>query len=178
MRADRTQLEQVLVNLAVNARDAMAPDGGTLTITTGLVRAADVRTLGRDIMPPADYVSIAVSDTGCGIPPENLGKIFDPFFTTKEVGKGTGLGLSTVYGIIKQTGGFIFADSVIGQGTTFTVYLPVHSGEDALVKAPVVETSAPCRSRRRICGGGAAAAGRGRGQCARHPAPRARAQGL
>lgn len=139
VRADRTQLEQVLVNLAVNARDAMAPDGGTLTITTGLLRAADVRALGRDIMPANDYVRIAVSDTGCGIPPENLGKIFEPFFTTKEVGKGTGLGLSTVYGIIKQTGGFIFADSTIGEGTTFTVYLPVHSEEDAPAKASTTE---------------------------------------
>jgi two-component system cell cycle sensor histidine kinase/response regulator CckA len=125
VRADPGQLEQVIVNLAVNARDAM-PEGGTLTVQTYPVSAAEIRRMRSEIMPINDYTALKVSDTGTGIPEENLGKIFEPFFTTKEVGKGTGLGLSTVYGIVKQTDGFIFADSEIGQGTSFTIYLPVH----------------------------------------------------
>ncbi len=128
VRADPGQLEQVIVNLAVNARDAM-PDGGTLTIQTYAVSAAEVRRLGSDILPAADYTALSVTDTGTGIAPEVLPKIFEPFYTTKEVGKGTGLGLSTVYGIVKQSGGFIFADSTIGEGTSFVVYLPVHRGD-------------------------------------------------
>ncbi len=130
VRADPGQLEQVIVNLAVNARDAMAEtSGGTLTIQTYSVRANQVAELGSDILPVADYSALSVTDTGCGIPPSVLGKIFEPFFTTKEVGKGTGLGLSTVYGIVKQSGGFIFADSKVGQGTRFVIYLPVHREE-------------------------------------------------
>jgi two-component system, cell cycle sensor histidine kinase and response regulator CckA len=125
----------VIVNLAVNARDAM-PDGGTLTIQTYAVSAGDVRRLGSDIMPITDYTVLTVSDTGSGIPPEILGKIFEPFFTTKEVGKGTGLGLSTVYGIVKQSGGFIFADSREGVGTSFVIYLPVHRAEPARPEKP------------------------------------------
>jgi two-component system cell cycle sensor histidine kinase/response regulator CckA len=127
VRADPGQLEQVIVNLAVNARDAMAPEGGgTLTIQTYAVMANQVAELGSEILPVADYSALSVTDTGCGIPPTVLGKVFEPFFTTKEVGKGTGLGLSTVYGIVKQSGGFIFADSKVGQGTRFVIYLPVH----------------------------------------------------
>ena len=130
VRADPGQLEQVIVNLAVNARDAMADtSGGTLTIQTYSVKADQVAELGSDILPIADYSALSVTDTGCGIPPSVLGKIFEPFFTTKEVGKGTGLGLSTVYGIVKQSGGFIFADSKVGQGTRFVIYLPVHREE-------------------------------------------------
>jgi two-component system cell cycle sensor histidine kinase/response regulator CckA len=129
-RADPGQLEQVIVNLAVNARDAMAEKGGgTLTIQTYSVRADQVAELGSDILPIADYSALSVTDTGCGIPSHVLGKVFEPFFTTKEVGKGTGLGLSTVYGIVKQSGGFIFADSTVGQGTRFVIYLPVHREE-------------------------------------------------
>lgn len=128
VRADPGQLEQVIVNLAVNARDAM-PDGGRLTIQTYGVTAADVRRIGSDILPIADYTALSVSDTGTGIAPDLLPKIFEPFFTTKEVGKGTGLGLSTVYGIVKQSGGFIFADSALGEGTSFVIYLPVHIAE-------------------------------------------------
>jgi two-component system, cell cycle sensor histidine kinase and response regulator CckA len=132
VRADPGQLEQVIVNLAVNARDAMAgTGGGRLTIQTYAVRADQVAELGSDILPVADYTALSISDTGCGIPPSVLGKIFEPFFTTKEVGKGTGLGLSTVYGIVKQSGGFIFADSKVGKGTTFVIYLPVHREEKA-----------------------------------------------
>ncbi|MFM2099991.1 MAG: hypothetical protein RLZZ366_1530, partial [Pseudomonadota bacterium] len=138
VRADPGQLEQVIVNLAVNARDAM-PRGGTLTIQTYGVSTSEVRKLGSDILPIADYTALSVSDTGSGIPPELLPKIFEPFFTTKEVGKGTGLGLSTVYGIVKQSGGFIFADSTEGKGTSFVIYLPVHQSESApapaLIKA-------------------------------------------
>lgn len=131
VRADPGQLEQVIVNLAVNARDAMLTanptGGGTLTITTRSVSAADVTRMAEDVMPVGDYTAVSVSDTGTGIKPADLPKIFEPFFTTKEVGKGTGLGLSTVYGIVKQSGGYIFAESPPGQGATFTIYLPVHA---------------------------------------------------
>ncbi|WP_284734404.1 hybrid sensor histidine kinase/response regulator [Sphingosinicella terrae] len=133
VRADPGQLEQVIVNLAVNARDAMvakdSEGGGTLTLQTYSVTAEDVRRMGTDILPIADYTALKVSDTGTGIPPHIIGKIFEPFFTTKEVGKGTGLGLSTVYGIVKQSGGFIFAESQPNKGTSFTIYLPVHRAQ-------------------------------------------------
>ena len=134
VRADPGQLEQVIINLAVNARDAM-PGGGTLTIETYPVSAADVRQMGSEFMPPADYSALKVSDTGTGIPADVLPKIFEPFFTTKDVGKGTGLGLSTVYGIIKQSAGFIFADSKPGR-TSFTIYLPVHRAEHGAPATP------------------------------------------
>ncbi|MGN6155653.1 MAG: response regulator, partial [Sphingomicrobium sp.] len=138
VRADPGQLEQVIINLAVNARDAMAAKGGgTLTIQTYAVHADQVAELGSDILPIADYSALSVTDTGSGIAPNVLGKIFEPFFTTKEVGKGTGLGLSTVYGIVKQSGGFIFADSRVGEGTRFVIYLPVHRVEAEAGKAPV-----------------------------------------
>jgi two-component system cell cycle sensor histidine kinase/response regulator CckA len=136
VRADPGQLEQVIINLAVNARDAMAEKGGgALTIQTYSVRADQVAELGSDILPIADYSALSVTDTGCGIPANVLGKVFEPFFTTKEVGKGTGLGLSTVYGIVKQSGGFIFADSKVGEGTRFVIYLPVHREEGGLTKS-------------------------------------------
>ena len=131
VRADPGQLEQVIVNLSVNARDAMASEGGgTLTIQTYSVKANQVADLGSEILPIADYSALSIADTGTGIPPAILGKVFEPFFTTKEVGKGTGLGLSTVYGIVKQSGGYIFADSKVGDGTRFTIYLPVHHVEE------------------------------------------------
>jgi two-component system, cell cycle sensor histidine kinase and response regulator CckA len=139
VRADPGQLEQVIVNLAVNARDAM-PRGGTLTIQTFAVTSAEVRKIGSDILPIADYTALSVSDSGTGIPLELLPKIFEPFFTTKDVGKGTGLGLSTVYGIVKQSGGFIFADSKPGEGASFVIYLPVHvSDTKAEIAAPKVK---------------------------------------
>jgi two-component system cell cycle sensor histidine kinase/response regulator CckA len=129
VRADVTQLEQVILNLAVNARDAM-PEGGKLTIRTVNVPAAEIgRHQAKDQpidMPAADSVMIEVTDTGTGIPEDIRQKIFDPFFSTKEVGKGTGLGLSTVYGIVKQSGGYIFVDSQMGKGTTFRIFLPRH----------------------------------------------------
>ena len=136
VRADPGQLEQVIINLAVNARDAIASKGsGTLTIQTYSVKSDQVAELGSDILPIADYSALSVADTGSGIAPSVLGKIFEPFFTTKEVGKGTGLGLSTVYGIVKRSGGFIFADSKVGEGTRFVIYLPVHREEASPAKA-------------------------------------------
>ena len=136
IRADPGQLEQVIINLAVNARDAMvAKGGGTLTIQTYPVKADQVAELGSDILPIAEYTALSVTDTGTGIPRNVLGKIFEPFFTTKEVGKGTGLGLSTVYGIVKQSGGFIFADSQLGEWTQFVIYLPVHREEAGAAKS-------------------------------------------
>jgi two-component system cell cycle sensor histidine kinase/response regulator CckA len=140
VRADPGQLEQVIVNLAVNARDAM-PGGGVLTLQTYGVTAAEARRIDSEVLPAADYTALSASDTGCGIPRDVLGKIFEPFFTTKEVGKGTGLGLSTVYGIVKQTGGFIFADSEVDKGTTFTIYLPVHHAERE-IEAPAAPVKA------------------------------------
>ncbi len=123
--ADTGQFEQVVINLAVNARDAM-PEGGKLTIRTANVPAREVEHLQHRGMPLADYVLVEITDSGTGIEPEIIDKIFEPFFSTKEVGKGTGLGLSTVYGIVKQTGGFIYCESELGVGTTFKIYLPRH----------------------------------------------------
>ncbi len=140
VKADVNQLEQVVINLAVNARDAM-PDGGTVAISTANVDEAEVRRLDLAGMPAADYVKIAVGDTGIGIPADILDKIFEPFFTTKELGKGTGLGLSTVFGIVKQSGGFIYVDSVVGHGTTFSIYLPRHVAEPEVDAKP--EAAAP-----------------------------------
>jgi len=128
VRADPGQLEQVIINLGVNARDAM-PKGGVVHISTVAVSQSEVAAMGREFLPIGDYVQLSVEDSGVGIPKENLSKIFEPFFTTKEMGKGTGLGLSTVYGIVKQSGGFIFADSQLGNGTRFDIFLPVHRGE-------------------------------------------------
>ncbi|MEX2617753.1 MAG: response regulator [Alphaproteobacteria bacterium] len=124
VKVDQGQLDQVVINLAVNARDAMAETGGEMTIATDHVTVrSPIRAHGEEVAP-GDYVAISVRDTGTGIKPENLERIFDPFFTTKEVGAGTGLGLSTVYGIVKQTGGYILVESGgEGQGTTFTVLL-------------------------------------------------------
>lgn len=146
VRADPGQLEQVVVNLAVNARDAMLAQGGNrnvLTIETLATSAQEVRAMDDDVLPVGDYVTLKVSDTGTGIPPDVLPKIFEPFFTTKEVGKGTGLGLSTVYGIIKQSGGYIFAESRAGQGSTFVIHLPVHA---AAAEPPRIGTNPKLKS--------------------------------
>ncbi|HEY8596365.1 MAG TPA: ATP-binding protein [Devosiaceae bacterium] len=137
VRADIVQLEQVIINLVVNARDAM-PGGGQIRLRTRNAPEAEVAGLGYRGMPPADYVLIEVEDTGTGMPPEVIDKIFEPFFSTKEQGKGTGLGLSMVYGIIKQTGGFIYVDSEVGKGTTFRIFLPRH-----IPPASAVSTRAP-----------------------------------
>ena len=125
VKADISQFEQVIVNLAVNARDAM-PNGGRLNVRTANVDAAEATRMQYKGMPAADYVLVEVADNGTGIAHDIIDKIFDPFFSTKEVGKGTGLGLSTVYGIVKQTGGFVYPDSTLGKGTTFRIFLPRH----------------------------------------------------
>jgi two-component system cell cycle sensor histidine kinase/response regulator CckA len=142
---DINQFEQVVINLAVNARDAM-PKGGTLTVRTYNVSAEESRSLGPEFMTPGEYVALEVQDTGSGIPPDILNKIWEPFFSTKEVGKGTGLGLSTVYGIVKQTGGFIFCDSEVGKGTTFRIYLPRHHPAPEQPAAAVEAPAAVARS--------------------------------
>ena len=129
IKVDQGQLEQVIINLAVNARDAMT-GGGTLTIRTANVTHAMPVRRGHEVMPPGDYVQIEVRDTGTGIPREHLERIFEPFFSTKEVGSGTGLGLSTVYGIVKQTGGFVHVESEARQGAAFTILLPRHQGAE------------------------------------------------
>jgi two-component system, cell cycle sensor histidine kinase and response regulator CckA len=141
VRVDPNQFYQVVMNLVVNARDAIAHQG-VITVRTRMATPADAPDRERAIMPPGEYVLISVTDTGSGISPEHIAKIFDPFFTTKDVGKGTGLGLSTVYGIIKQSSGFIFADSTVGKGTTFNVFLPscdAPRAEDVVRKVDVVE---------------------------------------
>ncbi|PWE17537.1 hybrid sensor histidine kinase/response regulator [Marinicauda salina] len=128
IRADKTQLENAVMNLATNARDAMREDGGgALTITTEAVDADEVRRAGAPDPKEGRWAAIRVSDTGSGMDEATLAKIFEPFFTTKEAGQGTGLGLATVYGIVKQSGGFLFAKSKPGEGTTFTIYLPEHA---------------------------------------------------
>jgi len=142
IHADEGQLSNAIINLVVNARDAM-PKGGTVTIRTTNDVVMEPVTLGSGIMPAGDYVRIDVSDTGTGIPKEHMGKIFDPFFTTKPVGQGTGLGLATVYGIIKQTGGFIAVESDVGKGTSFRIYLPRYRPEEHPVPAVEPERAAP-----------------------------------
>lgn len=135
VKVDVGQMEQVLINLAVNARDAME-QGGRLSIATGkFINDAPIKCCD-DEMPAGQWVSIAVKDTGCGISPENMSRILEPFFTTKDVGQGTGLGLATVYGIIRQTGGYLSIDSTVGIGTIFTIYLPRLSEADAKVESP------------------------------------------
>src|SRR3954464_14939335 len=126
VRVDPAQLEHALVNLAVNARDAM-PAGGQLRFATDMVDVTDALAVHRP-MKPGRYVHILVSDTGVGMPPEVQARIFDPFFTTKPPGQGTGLGLATVYGVVKQSDGFIWVDSTVGEGTAFSIYLPAVRG--------------------------------------------------
>jgi two-component system cell cycle sensor histidine kinase/response regulator CckA len=152
VKVDISQFEQVIVNLAVNARDAM-PSGGSLTVRTRNVSTDEARSSSyHRELGSGDFVLVEIEDTGTGIAPEVLKKIFEPFFTTKEVGKGTGLGLSMVYGIIKQTGGYIFCESEVGKGTVFRIFLPRHVPEasaPALEAAPRpdgAEAQAPART--------------------------------
>ena len=143
VKADEGQLEQVMINLAVNARDAM--DGqGALVIKSYRMSNPNAMKRGADTMPAGDWVVIDVKDTGCGIEKAVLERIFEPFFTTKAIGSGTGLGLSTVYGITRQTGGYIHVESILGEGTRFLIYLPEHEADEKEQKAeqekePVVE---------------------------------------
>ncbi len=128
VKADPGQLEQVIINLVVNARDAM-PTGGVIRMHTSMVTTLKPLRQGEEAMAPGEYVLIDVVDTGTGIPASLQARIFEPFFTTKEVGQGTGLGLSTAFGIVKQFGGHLFVDSTLGSGTTFSIYLPAWNGE-------------------------------------------------
>ncbi len=143
VKVDISQLEQVIINLAVNARDAM-PEGGRVTIGTRNVSAEESATFQYKGMPAAEFVLIEVADTGTGIAPDIIDRVFEPFFSTKEVGKGTGLGLSTVYGIVKQTGGYVYVDSEIGKGSKFRIFLPrlIPAIEDALPTLPESDTPA------------------------------------
>lgn len=144
IRADKRQLEQVMMNLVVNARDAM-PEGGEIRIDTEVAVLAQPLQRDRATVPAGEYVTVKVTDEGVGIARDKLAKVFEPFFTTKRTGEGTGLGLSTVYGIIKQTGGFIFVDSVVDRGTSFTLYFPVSEtrSEEALPTAEAIRAPAP-----------------------------------
>ncbi len=151
VKADQGQLEQVFINLAVNARDAMG-DGGMLTVNTSVVDIKNASDLDNSLVaPPEDdpiqagnYVLVEFVDTGCGIEPDGLQKIFEPFFSTKEVGAGTGLGLATVYGIVKQTGGYIYVDSTVGEGTRFCLYFPRYEAEaGAATAASTTEMETP-----------------------------------
>ena len=155
VRADPVQLEQVLLNLAVNARDALAGNKtpGTVKLMTKRVTAEMVRTMKNDVLPIGDYTALVVEDNGHGIRPEQIDKIFEPFFTTKDRGKGTGLGLSTVYGIVKQSGGFIFATSDFGKWTRFTIYFPVHVPDPADAIEPPREKPSDNRRRQWSHGG-------------------------
>lgn len=125
IRADKRQIEQVIMNLVVNARDAMAGQG-EIRIETEAREMIEPMLRDRVMVPAGDYVSVRVTDAGCGIPPDKLQKIFEPFYTTKRTGEGTGLGLSTVYGIVKQSGGYIFVDSVPGHGSSFALLFPAY----------------------------------------------------
>ena len=162
IRADKRQLEQVMMNLVVNARDAM-PEGGSITVETQTRVLEEEMKRDRATVPAGRYVVVSVTDEGGGIHPDKIGKIFEPFFTTKRTGEGTGLGLSTAYGIVKQTGGYIFVDSVPGQGSCFTLYFPAFDRAeeaprpslDALPRQPagkgegvilLVEDEAPVRA--------------------------------
>ena len=135
VRADKRQLEQVVMNLVVNARDSM-PEGGEISISTAGTEICEPMLRDRVAVPKGDYVSISIQDKGCGIASDKLQKIFEPFYSTKRTGEGTGLGLSTVYGIVKQTGGYIFVDSSVGQGTIFTLLLPTSDLPGQKTKTP------------------------------------------
>jgi CheY-like chemotaxis protein len=142
IKADQGQIEQMILNLALNARDAML-SGGSLVIATGAVELAQPLHGRPGTVRSGSWVTLAVSDSGTGIEPATLPHIFEPFFTTKEPGKGTGLGLATVYGIVQQSGGVILVDSTVGRGTTFTVYLPQVEVTDAAGTAAPAQADGP-----------------------------------
>ncbi len=147
IKVDRYQLETAIMNLAVNARDAMAPTGGALTIRTQMVPASEIADIGAPALREQDYLLIEVADTGPGVPPEIADKIFDPFFTTKESGKGTGLGLSTVYGVIRQMDGVILLRSEPGKGAAFQIYLPAYVADENEEAASAEAAPAPAAPR-------------------------------
>ena len=149
VRVDPVQFDQVIVNLALNARDAM-PSGGRLSIRTGAITLYRPLVRGQEVIPPGRYAMVEVADTGTGIAPHHVARLFEPFFTTKRETGGTGLGLAMVYGIVRQTDGFIAVESTQGEGTTFRIYLPRHEGatmpdpvEDAAAARPAALTSPP-----------------------------------
>ena len=142
IKADPGQLEQCIVNLVVNARDAM-PVGGTITVETTNVRIG--QSSGNIVggLPNGDYIRLAVRDSGCGMTPDVKARIFEPFFTTKAKGSGTGLGLATVYGIVKQSGGHISADSEPGRGTSFNIHFPLAEGKLSILNSTVLLNAMP-----------------------------------
>ena len=154
VRVDPTQLDQVLVNLAVNARDAM-PEGGELTLRTGHITLYRALVRGEETIPPGRYVMVEVQDTGVGIPPEVLPRIFDPFFTTRRERGGSGLGLSTVHGIVRQSDGFLAVDSLVGKGTRVRIYLPRYDGDEVTIPAISPEPAIPSLVEPRMEKGGA-----------------------
>ena len=160
VKADINQFEQVVINLVVNARDAMPESGGRIQLRTRNVAAGECAAFGEASLTPAEYVLIEVEDNGAGIAPDVMAKIFEPFFTTKEVGKGTGLGLSMVFGIVKQSGGFVFPASEVGRGTVFRIFLPRHVPE----AGEIARQARGRQARGRLHGAGDDLAGRGRGR--------------
>jgi len=138
VEADVGMMEQVLLNLAVNARDAM-PKGGRLAVRISIVDLNEAHVQHHPEARVGRFVCVSKTDTGCGIPPENLQRIFEPFFTTKEIGKGTGLGLATVYGIVKQHRGWIEVESTVGKGTTFRIYIPYVGSAQAETEKPTTQ---------------------------------------
>src|SRR6266849_4435688 len=140
VKADQSQIEQVIMNLAVNARDAM-PSGGKLQIQTANIELDHANTREHPGSKAGSYVMLAIADSGTGMSAETIAHIFEPFFTTKAVGEGTGLGLATVYGVVKQSNGYIWVDSTPGQGSTFQIYLPRHlDAEQVSVAEPEVQS--------------------------------------